>query len=99
MYDLELNHWWFAARRMIILDQIEQLLGDRRLDRILDAGCGTGGLFKFLERYGKVYGLDSSELSIKFCKQRGSWEVYMGSLKAIYLLRERVSISYWLLMC
>lgn len=47
-------------------------LGFPRLNliKILDAGCGSGGLTKKLERFGEVIGLDVSPLALKFAKKR-----------------------------
>lgn len=40
--------------------------------RVLDAGCGTGGNFSFLDAYGRVEGCDYSEEAIRFCNMRGT---------------------------
>lgn len=47
-------------------------LGNPRLDliRILDAGCGTGGLTNKLETFGKVVGLDISPLALSFAQKQ-----------------------------
>jgi len=79
MFDLEMNHWWFLARRRILLDQINRMLGNRKYNKILDAGCGTGGILQFLEKYGDVYGIDVSPEAVRFCHQRG-YRIVQGSL-------------------
>ena len=38
---------------------------------ILDVGCGTGGMAVLLKEYGRVYGVDASELAISFSARRG----------------------------
>jgi ubiquinone/menaquinone biosynthesis C-methylase UbiE len=73
LYELEENFWWFAGMREItqaLLDQIKPVTGS---GRVLDAGCGTGGMMSRLNRYapGKnVVGIDYSETALRFCVQR-----------------------------
>ena len=42
--NLEEHHWWFAARRKIILDQLDRLTKKEQKINILDIGCATGVL-------------------------------------------------------
>jgi len=66
--DLENRHWWFVARRQIILPLIDVAMADRRDDLIVDVGCGTGGtVAAFSEKY-NIMGVDSSDLSIEMAK-------------------------------
>jgi ubiquinone/menaquinone biosynthesis C-methylase UbiE len=39
--------------------------------RILDIGCGTGATMDHLKRYGLPYGIDLSELPLRFSRRRG----------------------------
>lgn len=47
-------HWWFAARREIIIAAISRLTKLPQDARILEAGCGTGGNLEILGRFGRV---------------------------------------------
>lgn len=79
IYEKEDVHWWYLGRRKILsalLDSIDN--GEHR--RILDAGCGTGGNFPFLEKYGSVEGCDYSEEAIRFCNLRGGHEVRVADI-------------------
>lgn len=57
MHRLENHHWWFSAKKRFITILLDPYLTFRE-GRILDIGCGTGGITDVLLRYGKVIGLD-----------------------------------------
>lgn len=79
LYNVEDSLWWFLALRNLL----DFLLKDSKKSmRILDAGCGTGGNIKFLEKYGEVYGLDLSEEAIKYNKLRKN-NIVMGSINSL----------------
>jgi len=66
----EARHWWFVGRRRIIASVLEDLLGTRRDLRILDIGCGTGGMLPLLSRYGRVTGIDPADAAIRYSRER-----------------------------
>jgi SAM-dependent methyltransferase len=66
----EARHWWFVGRRRIIASVLEDLLGTRDDLRILDIGCGTGGMLPILSSHGRVTGIDPAEAAIRYSKQR-----------------------------
>lgn len=68
-YELEASHWWFVARREIILSLIKRLLPKGAKD-ILDVGCGTGIMLERLKAFGKVRGMDFSEDAVKYSNMR-----------------------------
>jgi ubiquinone/menaquinone biosynthesis C-methylase UbiE len=59
---LEKNHWWFRARRDIILKIITQLPLLNKNSEIIDVGCSTGILLKKLSDagYDKLTGMEIS---------------------------------------
>lgn len=65
MYDaldkLEDTHWWFEGRRRIIREVLKKHLLPRNQRRILDVGCGTGGMFPVLAGFGAVEGAEGSD--------------------------------------
>ncbi len=73
LYELEEDLWWFAGMREItaaLLDEACKPMTDRK---ILDAGCGTGGMISWLERYagkGKIFGIDTVKDALVFCRER-----------------------------
>lgn len=76
---LEDTHFWFVSRRRIFFDLLDRELGGRRDLRILEIGCGAGGMLGPLQRYGRVTGVDIDAEYIEFCKNRGFTEVMCAS--------------------
>jgi ubiquinone/menaquinone biosynthesis C-methylase UbiE len=69
MFRVEDTHWWFAGKRRLVrvlLDALPPQPGRK----ILDVGCGTGGMFVLLKAYGCVCGVDASELAVGFSARR-----------------------------
>lgn len=87
-YDLmravEDRHWWYAVLRSLVQQALAGRLPPR--GRLLDAGCGTGGMLAFL--LGQICdlngaGVDSEEEAVRHCHQRGLGTVQMGSVEAL----------------
>jgi SAM-dependent methyltransferase len=75
---LERTHFWFAGRRRIFFHLLDRELGDRGEARILDVGCGAGGMLAPLSRYGQVTGIDMQQELVDFCHERGFPNVRLG---------------------
>ncbi len=89
MAAVETTHWWYTSLHQDVLDMIQGAFGNDRGIRILDAGCGTGGLLRFLRRHGYEHclGLDLSGIAVNFCRQQGL-DVVQGSIADAGLLRQ-----------
>lgn len=73
MYAVEDHHWWFSGKRRLVgalLDSVNLDAGVNGGPRILDVGCGTGGMHLLLHKYGKVTGIDASPLALSFSSRR-----------------------------
>lgn len=71
---VEGNHWWYRVLHERVLGVISEmppsLKGGMFEPKILDAGCGTGGMMLELEStgYTDVFGVDISEYAIKWSR-------------------------------
>jgi SAM-dependent methyltransferase len=88
MYRLEDTHWWFVARRNLVLAALERLVRQARREgapspRLLDVGCGTGGTLERLGPFGCAVGLDLEPLALQFCRERGHAALVRGSATAL----------------
>ncbi|NPU97023.1 MAG: class I SAM-dependent methyltransferase [Candidatus Omnitrophica bacterium] len=98
-YEHEESHWWFLARREIIVSILHALMvaetrsGAPRLS-ILDYGCGTGGLTLALAPFGEVTGVDESGQAIAWCHKRG-----MNNVRRIVTPQELPSGAYDWITC
>ncbi len=70
MYELEDSHWWFVGKRMVV-QHIVDTLHLRSNARIADIGCGTGGMYGLLRRYGSVIGIEPTVWGRVYAKKRG----------------------------
>lgn len=64
------HHWWFEGRRQILRDLLHTHLRPNGTRRILDVGCGTGGMFPLLSELGHVEGADGSAEAIAYATER-----------------------------
>ena len=81
LYELEENFWWFVGMREITQALLDPILSNRSA-RVLDAGCGTGGMLTWLARYSaerNIVGIDFSETALQFCSQRQQQELARAS--------------------
>lgn len=85
MYALEDWYWWFVARRAaaarFLRDHAEAVAEDQPL-RILDAGCGTGGMLDLFGTWPdtEATGLDFSPDALSFSHSRGHQRLVGGDV-------------------
>lgn len=82
MQALEESHWWFRGKR-VLLEALLARAGGASGGRLLDIGCGTGGTLRELARSGAVVGIDSADLALRYCRERGLDSVVRGSALAL----------------
>jgi SAM-dependent methyltransferase len=77
---IEDDHWWFVGKRRIL----EALLAsDPATGRLLDLGCGTGGVLREIAPERPCVGLDRSALALRICRDKGFRELARGDLSAL----------------
>jgi SAM-dependent methyltransferase len=79
---VEDRHWWFTGRWAVVEALLSRVTLPER-PRILDAGCGTGGNMKRLQRLGEVSGVDPSPEAVGFCRERGFSSVQQASVEEL----------------
>jgi SAM-dependent methyltransferase len=83
MYQVEDHHWWYLGMERITCSVLERALPPEREARslkILDAGCGTGAVMKYLAKYGEVTGFDFSTEALRFSQKRGHTRLVQASV-------------------
>lgn len=80
---LERDHWWFIGRRRCYFPILDRFLPARSGLRILDVGCGMGGMLPELARFGRVIGIDSDRRSVEICRERGFANSFQGGAMQI----------------
>lgn len=75
MAKCEKELWWYKCLHEITLDKIEKLSSKEA--KVLDAGCGTGGMLNYLHANGfsNITGFDLSSDAIEHAKQNTSIQV------------------------
>lgn len=67
--ELEREHWWFVGRRAVVAEVVERHVGSE-VGRILDVGCGTGGMLPLLARFGTVTGLEPAPYAVEHARRQ-----------------------------
>ncbi len=73
MFQVEQQLWWYRQLHERVAAVLTTQFGNRRNIRLLDAGCGTGGLLSYLRDrgYTNLTGVDGSADAVTFCHERG----------------------------
>lgn len=78
--EVENKHWWFQSRRAIFQSLLDMHLKIGEPFRILEVGCGNGGNFPLLSRYGQLFGVELDDGARAKASSRGMATVEKGSL-------------------
>ena len=91
MSAFEDHHWWFVGKRLLV----SALLGDR-LDRpglrVLDVGCGTGGVLAHLCAHAATVGVDRSVQALRHSANRGVQSVACADMDRLPFGRARFDV-------
>lgn len=80
LYQVEKEHWWYAARAGILMQYIASRIPTTAETRVLDVGCGTGAILELLSQRYRAFGTDLSPQAIGFCRKRGLTNLHAGTL-------------------
>jgi SAM-dependent methyltransferase len=69
--EAEARHFWFRGFRAFVTPLLRQAAAGRTRPLILDCGCGTGANLVLLERFGRAYGFDLSEVGLRIGRNAG----------------------------
>lgn len=76
--EIETQHWWWEGRRQLV----RQLITQKRPQKILDIGCGTGETLSFIKSLfpkSLVYGVDTSIRALNYSRARGHKKIYKSN--------------------
>jgi SAM-dependent methyltransferase len=74
---VERSHWWFLARREIVLGLAERTLKPGA--RVADVGCGTGFILEALAARYEAWGVEPSPIGRAYCRERNLSRVVAGT--------------------
>ena len=83
MFRVEENHFWYRGMGRISNTLLRKYLPHKTNNKILDAGCGTGGALFFLQKFGKPVGIDISPVALSYCKKRKLQNVKKCSIEEL----------------
>jgi SAM-dependent methyltransferase len=79
MSETEDHHWWFVARRKILLSKLKSLKLPADA-KILEVGVGTGGNLEMLSAFGDVQGIEMNKDAIALANKKtgGAFKIHQG---------------------
>ncbi len=77
---IETVHWWFRARRRIILARLSALLGRDPRRLVVEVGCATGGNLAELARRYRAIGMEPDAIAAGRAREKSGAEVRLGRL-------------------
>ncbi|MGA9364079.1 MAG: class I SAM-dependent methyltransferase [Bacteroidota bacterium] len=70
--------WRSVATRKMLLTFWKKYRTPKNNYRVFELGPGGGATLRFFEKFGKVYGLDTSEIAVQYCRERGISNVILN---------------------
>jgi len=77
---IENAHWWFRARRRILLDRLMKLVSPGGGNLVVEIGCATGGNLAALARHYGVLGIEPDAGAADRAREKSGAEVIVGGL-------------------
>lgn len=92
LFRMEERHWWYLGMQRIVGSLLSRYLDQGKTPRILDAGCGTGGMLKYLGRFGPAVGLDLAEEATVLARRRGLTSMIRGTVESLPFAERRFDL-------
>ncbi len=83
MRQVEDTYWWYQVLRLEVVKDVASRFPGPKTCKLLDAGCGTGGMLHALRETRpewQITGLDFSPVAVDYCHERGFADVIRGSV-------------------
>jgi len=83
------DDWWWEVGRRALVKSLMRKFGtngtgrDGTRPKILEIGCGAGGMLEDLEHWGSPYGLDIAEAALPYWRERGLKSVVLGDTRGL----------------
>ena len=81
----EREFWWYRGMRRILFGMLDPVAAGRRVERALEAGCGTGYMAQVCgERYGwRMYPSDLGREGLEYGRRMGLERLVQADLRAL----------------
>lgn len=86
MRSVEDTYWWYAGLHNLVAQNALKALKNSTDRKVLDAGCGTGGMMQVLRRVlpeSELIGIDLSPSAVEFTQQRNIGIVKQASVESL----------------
>lgn len=84
-YKVEAAYWWNVGRFKIIDSFTKRYIQPSLKSRMVDLGCGTGATTLWLQKFGKVKGVDDSPKALDYCRKRGLKDLTRSNMETLKL--------------
>jgi ubiquinone/menaquinone biosynthesis C-methylase UbiE len=85
MANLEEEFWWYQALHEIVVDRIENSNPSEH-QKVLDAGCGTGGFINYMtseKKDFKIHGLELNPFAVSVAREKTGLAITQGDVLSI----------------
>jgi SAM-dependent methyltransferase len=77
------DYFIFEGKYRIVVDLVTSFLKEKKIRRLLDAGCGSGNLLMKKHKYALAYGCDISLHALRYAHQKGEKRIFCADLVSL----------------
>jgi len=77
---MESTHWWFRARRSILLERLARRVAPDSRRLVVEIGCATGGNLEYIARRYRAIGIEPDAATAERARRKSGAEVLVGAL-------------------